>query len=361
MATVLLHCRMAPRTLAPFHIGGIRIDPPFFLAPLAGLTDRAFREMMARRGGSGLYITEMVSAEGMLRNPHRAQEYAGYTERQRPISCQIEGCDPARMAEAALAVQEMGMNIVDVNVGCPAPKITKGGAGSALLKEPQKVGEIIRAMTAAVDIPVTVKIRIGWDEQHINAVETARAAEAGGAAAVIVHGRTRTQEFRGEADWSVIAEVVRSVKIPVIGNGDVTTPEILVRRFEESGCAGIMVGRGAVANPWIFEQARALYETGSYATPTLEERGRFVLDHFEEMLLDHASHGSPLLTCKKFRAYMAYYTVGVVNGKHLRVAVNHIEDADEMRRAVEAFLFGGTCPGEGFGGTAEETAKTEAA
>jgi tRNA-dihydrouridine synthase B len=317
----------------PLAIGSLRLKFPALLAPLAGLTDRGFREQMARVGGVGMFTTEMVSGEGLLRDAARTRRYAEYSENQRPIRCQIFGCEPARMAEAARVIEGMGMDAVDVNMGCPVKKVTATGGGAALLQKPEETFRVVEAMSRAVRIPVTVKMRTGWDEGHVNAPEVARAAEEGGAAAVAVHGRTRAQGYAGKADWGVIARVAQAVRIPVIGNGDLTSPEMLMSRMRESGCAGVMVGRGAVCNPWIFRQAWQLAAEGRYEEPSMRERGAFMLAHLEEMLKDYP----PETAARRFRAYVPYYTQGLTHGKRLRVSVNASEDPAEIGRLIREF------------------------
>src|SRR5436189_103934 len=239
-------------------IGSVSLSSPFAVAPMAGMTDSAFRRLVKRHGGCGLVVTEMVSSEGLVRGIDRTLEYAEYTEAERPISIQIFGGDPEKMAAAAQIVEGMGADIVDVNMGCPVPKIAKHNAGCSLMREPEHAADVVRAMARAVRIPVTVKMRAGWDADGINAPDLARRMEAAGAAAVAVHGRTAAQSYSGVSDWDLIARVAEGVSIPVFGSGDCVDPEQLVDRLRAGDVAGILVGRGALRNPWIFEQAAAL-------------------------------------------------------------------------------------------------------
>ena len=246
-------------------IGSVTLESPFALAPMAGMTDTAFRRLVKRRGGCGLVVTEMVSSEGLVRGIDRTLEYAEYTEEERPVSIQIFGGDPGRMAEAAQVVEGMGADMIDVNMGCPVPKIAKHQAGCSLMRTPEHAATVVGAMTRAVSIPVTVKMRAGWDDTHINAPDVAGLMEDAGAAAVAVHGRTAAQSYRGLSDWGLIDEVARGVSIPVFGSGDCVAPEDLVGRLRETAVAGVLVGRGALRNPWIFEQAQALGRGGAPA------------------------------------------------------------------------------------------------
>src|SRR6186997_1923725 len=238
-------------------IGSIRLGDPFALAPMAGMTDTAFRRLVKRRGGCGLVVTEMVSSEGLVRGIGRTLEYAEYTEEERPVSIQIFGGDPEKMAAAAQIVEGMGADIVDVNMGCPVPKIAKHNAGCSLMREPAHAASVVRAMTSAVKIPVTVKMRAGWNDKEINAPTPARMVEDAGAAAITVHGRTAAQSYTGQADWDLVGRVAESVKIPVIGSGDCVEPEQILSRLADGRVSGVLVGRGALRNPWIFAQALA--------------------------------------------------------------------------------------------------------
>ena len=236
-------------------IGSLTLDHPVALAPMAGMTDTAFRRLVKGMGGCGLVVTEMVSSEGLVRGIDRTLEYAEYTEAERPVSIQIFGGDPKVMADAAQIVEGMGADIVDINMGCPVPKIAKHNAGCSLMREPAHAAEVVRAMASAVRIPVTVKMRAGWNEQAINAPDLARMVEDAGAAAVAVHGRTAAQSYTGESDWKLIGRVAETVRIPVFGSGDCVEPGQIVSRLRESGASGVLVGRGALRNPWIFSQA----------------------------------------------------------------------------------------------------------
>src|SRR6266513_22578 len=231
-------------------IGSVDLASPFAVAPMAGMTDTAFRRLVKRHGGCGLVVTEMVSAEALARGIDRTLEYAEYTEEERPISIQIFGGDPARMAAAAQIVEGMGADIVDVNMGCPVPKIAKHNAGCSLMREPAHAATVIAAMTKAVNIPVTVKMRAGWTDEERNAPALAAKAQDAGAAAVAVHGRTAAQSYSGSADWDLVARIAADLTIPVFGSGDCIEPEQIIERMR-SGATGVLVGRGVLRNPWI--------------------------------------------------------------------------------------------------------------
>jgi nifR3 family TIM-barrel protein len=339
-------------------IGAIDLSPPFALAPMAGMTDTAFRRLVKRRGGCGLVVSEMVSSEGLVRGIDRTLEYAEFTEEERPVSIQIFGGDPEKMAGAAQIVEGMGADIVDVNMGCPVPKIAKHNAGCSLMREPAHAADVIRAMSRAVRIPVTVKMRAGWDADEINAPELARRLEDAGAAAVAVHGRTAAQSYSGSSDWDLIARVAADLSIPVFGSGDCVDPEQMVERLRGSSVAGVLVGRGALRNPWIFEQAADLAAGRVPRAITGAERGRFLLDYVDLLLNErlgeaegfrHVAPGQvpePAVPARghdrwvinKLRALNSWFTKGLDNGSHLRVAINAAESIPQLRATIEDFF-----------------------
>src|SRR5580765_4782059 len=261
-------------------IGSIELASPFAIAPMAGMTDTAFRRLVKRHGGCGLVVTEMVSSEGLVRGIDRTLEYAEYTEEERPISIQIFGGDPAKMAAAAQIVEGMGADIVDVNMGCPVPKMAKHNAGCSLMREPDHAARVIAAMTKAVKIPVTVKMRAGWNDGERNAPTLAKMVEDAGAAAIAVHGRTAAQSYSGSADWDLVARIAGDLAIPVFGSGDCVEPEQIIDRLA-SGVQGVLVGRGVLRNPWILAQAADLAAGKRPRLVTLEDRGRFLLEYIE--------------------------------------------------------------------------------
>src|SRR5262245_26548117 len=273
-------------------IGSIDLKSPFAVAPMAGMTDTAFRRLVKRHGGCGLVVTEMVSAEGLVRGIDRTLEYAEFTEEERPVSVQIFGGDPEKMATAAQIVEGMGADIVDVNMGCPVPKIAKHNAGCSLMREPEHAARVIASMTRAVKIPVTVKMRAGWNDAERNAPVLARMVEDAGARAVTVHGRTAAQSYSGLADWDLIAEVADALTIPVFGSGDCVTPEQIVERLA-SGVEGVLVGRGVLRNPWILAQAADLLEGKPAREIALADRGRFLLDYIELLMHERVREDPP--------------------------------------------------------------------
>jgi nifR3 family TIM-barrel protein len=299
---------------------------------MAGLTDSAFRRLVKRLGGCGLVVTEMVSSEGMVRGLGRTLEHAQFTGEERPVAVQLFGGDPGRMARAAQQIERIGADIVDVNMGCPVPKVAKGMAGCSLMRDPERAAAIVAAMTGAVSIPVTVKIRSGWNEREVNAPELARRLEQAGAAAIAVHGRTAAQSYSGQADWGLIARVARAVSIPVYGNGDCIEPGDMIGRMKESGVAGVLVGRGALRNPWIFAQAAALAAGEPPVQVSLADRGRFLLDYIDMLL------GPDRWVVNKLRALCTWYTRGLDGGAHLREAVNHAPSIPALRGTIEMFF-----------------------
>jgi tRNA-dihydrouridine synthase B len=340
-------------------IGPINLTPPFALAPMAGMTDTAFRRLVKRKGGCGLVVSEMVSSEGLVRGIDRTLEYAEYTEEERPVSIQIFGGDPDKMAAAAQIVEGIGADIVDVNMGCPVPKIAKHNAGCSLMREPEHAADVVRAMARAVKIPVTVKMRAGWDEGTINAPDLARRMEDAGAAALAVHGRTAAQSYSGVSDWDLIARVAEGVTIPVFGSGDCIDPQQLVDRLRAGHVAGVLVGRGALRNPWIFEQATALAGGHPARSVSAAERGQFLLDYIDLLLherVDEAegfrhvapgqasapsqpARGHDRWVVNKLRALNSWFTKGLDNGSHLRMAINAAESIDQLRDTIHTFFF----------------------
>jgi tRNA-dihydrouridine synthase B len=316
-------------------IGAIELVAPLVVSPMAGMTDSAFRRLVKRQGGCGLVVSEMVSSEGLIRGHDRTLEYAEYTEEERPVSIQIFGGDPERMAEAARVVEAMGADIVDVNMGCPVHKIARHNAGCSLMREPEHAATVIRSMVKAVKIPVTVKMRKGWDETALNAPDLAKRVEDAGAAAVAIHGRTAKQSYSGTADWDFVAAIAGTVTIPVFGSGDCIEPEQIVER--KKGVSGVYVGRGVLRNPWILAQAQDILEGRSPREVSPEERGRFLLDYIDLLLSDPRGGGtSPdRWVINKLRALCTWFTKGHEGGSHLRVGVNAASSLAELRELIE--------------------------
>ena len=330
---------------------------------MAGMTDTAFRRLVKRQGGCGLVVSEMVSSEGLIRGIDRTLEYAEYTEEERPVSIQIFGGEPAKMAEAARVVEQMGANIVDVNMGCPVPKIAKHNAGCSLMREPAHAAEIIAAMSKAVKIPVTVKMRKGWDDGEMNAGELARRVEDAGAKAIAIHGRTAKQSYSGFADWDFVTEVAKTVSIPVFGSGDCIEPEDIIARMQ-SGVSGVYVGRGVLRNPWILAQARDLMEGKPARSITHEERGQFLLDYMQLLLTENVDEarafgirpepasrptaaeavGRERWVINKIRALCSWYTKGFEGGAQFRIGVNSAKSIGELRDLIEKFFLSARSP-----------------
>ena len=307
---------------------------------MAGMTDTAFRRLVKRHGGCGLVVTEMVSAEGLVRGIDRTLEYAEYTEEERPVSIQIFGGDPEKMAAAAQIVEGMGADIVDVNMGCPVPKIAKHNAGCSLMREPEHAATVIGAMAKAVKIPVTVKMRAGWNDSERNAPALAKMMEDAGAAAVAVHGRTAAQSYSGSADWDLVAQIAEDLTIPVFGSGDCLEPEQVVAKLR-AGVEGVLVGRGVLRNPWILAQAADLAAGRPPRPVTLADRGQFLLDYIDLLVRERVREGlsHDRWVVNKLRALASWYTKGLDNGSHLRTAINRAESLAELREIVGAFFF----------------------
>jgi len=347
-------------------IGHVALSSPFVVAPMAGMTDTAFRRLVKRQGGCGLVVTEMVSSEGLVRGIDRTLEYAEYTEEERPVSIQIFGGDPAKMAAAAQIVEGMGADIVDVNMGCPVPKIARHSAGCSLMREPEQAAAIIDAMARAVKIPVTVKMRAGWNDRARNAPELARRMQDAGAAAVAIHGRTAEQSYSGSADWDLVERVAADLSVPVLGSGDCIEPAHVVERLHR-GVSGVLVGRGVLRNPWILAQASDLAAGVPPRDITREERGTFLYDYLELLLSERVNEqegfrhvapgtaapgagrvlsdpagvarGRERWVINKIRALSTWYSKGFDGGSHFRARVNRAASLAELREIIDEFFF----------------------
>ncbi len=355
---------MTAEKRSPVRIGQVTLESPYVVAPMAGMTDSAFRRLVKRQGGCGLVVTEMVSSEGLVRGIDRTLEYAEFTEEERPVSIQIFGGDPEKMADAAQIVEALGADVVDVNMGCPVPKIARHNAGCSLMREPEHAASVIASMAKKVRIPVTVKMRAGWNETTINAPELARRVEDAGAAAVAVHGRTAAQSYTGRADWSLVERVAESVSIPVLGSGDCIEPDQILTHLSARPVSGVLVGRGVLRNPWILSQAADLAAGRTPRAISDEARGRFLLDYLRLLLEDgrdepagfrHVAAGAAPKSearrvsherwvVNKMRALVSWYSKGLENGSHFRTAVNTAGSIQELTDAIfQAF----TSPGSG--------------
>lgn len=315
-------------------IGAITLASPVALAPMAGISDLPFR-VICREHGCGLTVSEMVSAKGLLYKNEKTFAMLAIAPQERPCAIQLFGSVPEEMAEAARIVEESGADVIDFNMGCPVPKVVNNREGSALMKDPKLVEEILTKLVKAVKKPVTVKIRKGFDEEHVNAVEIAKIAESCGVAAVAVHGRTRQQYYSGKADWDIIRQVKEAVSIPVIGNGDILCAQDVIRMKEQTGCDGFMIGRGAQGNPWIFQQILHQLETG-------EEMPRPSRQEVVDMMLLHARLQLQIkgdyIGIREIRKHAAWYTAGYKNSSKLRGKINEVESYAQLEALLEQWL-----------------------
>ena len=322
---------MEQNKITPLQIGNVTLENNLILAPMAGVTDLPFR-LLCKEKGAGLLCMEMVSAKAILYKNKNTQALLEIDPRENPVSLQLFGSDPDIISQIAHEIEERPFDILDINMGCPVPKIVNNGEGSALMKNPVLAGEIIEKTVKAIQKPVTVKIRKGFDDEHVNAVEMARVAQESGAAAVAVHGRTREQYYSGKADWDIIRQVKEAVSIPVIGNGDLLTAEDVIAMKEQTGCDGFMIGRGAQGNPWIFEQILHYFRTGEkLQKPSAEEVTDMILRH-AKMMLEFKGEYTGI---REIRKHAAWYTAGYPNSAKLRVAINAVESYEELERLLK--------------------------
>jgi nifR3 family TIM-barrel protein len=331
--------RHMPQFPAGYAVGPVPIAPATVLAPMAGVTDTVFRRLIRNQGGCGLLMTEFTSSHGIVKSLSSRKaaawtmRYLAFEPQERPISAQLFGSDPVIMADAARVCEQMGFDIVDINFGCPVNKVVKCNGGSGLLRDLPLVERILRTVRSSISIPLTCKFRAGWNDNELVHVHMARLAEDCGVAAVALHPRTREQGYSGQADWTRIAEVKASVKIPVIGNGDIVKPEDAVRMVEQTGCDAVMIGRTASANPWIFRQIEQYLATGRYDVPP--ERDRYELMRYYYTLLKENDEPDAV---GKMKQFATYFTHGVRNGSKLRVEIYHKKEAAEILDCVDAFF-----------------------
>jgi len=315
-------------------IRDLSIRPATLLAPMAGVTDTIFRRVIRGLGGCGLIMTEFTSAEGVTRNAAKTLRYLYYDEDEHPIAAQLFGANPEVMAAAASLVEDLGFDQVDINLGCPAKKVVKCG-GSGLLRDLRQLESVLSAVRAAVKIPLTIKMRSGWDETNIVAVEVARLAEGLGVEAVAVHPRTRLQAYSGQANWSLIARVKQAVKIPVVGNGDIRVPQDAERMVAETGCDAVMIGRTAATNPWIFRQMEQYFASGLYDEPSEADRYHLLSAYFRSLIAAELPDA-----IGKMKQFACWFTHGIRNGSDLRHQVHSSHTPVEVLDRVETFFAG---------------------
>jgi tRNA-dihydrouridine synthase B len=316
-------------------IGGVHLNSPTALAPMEGVTDRAFRALICGVGGCGLTVTEFVSSESLKRKDPKAWRHAELDPKEHPVSIQIYGRDPQAMAEAARQCEGLGADIIDLNLGCPSKQVTGGCSGSALMKEPDRAIAIFKAVKAAITVPLTVKMRLGWDHDQLNAADLAYAAQEEGAGMIAVHGRTRMQMYRGSADWQAVQSVTNRVQVPVLINGDILNADGALKALSESGAQGVMIGRGAVRDPWVFQRVNAALLGHPFTEPPLSERLNSLKQYF-----DYLTQGvnSEKYACGRIKKVIGLFTRGLLYGEELRDLIFHLHELTSIYEATEAYF-----------------------
>ncbi len=320
--------------MKPFKIRDIEISPPLVLSPMAGVTDVPFRALLKRRGGIGLTVSEFISVEGLTRNNPKSKRQMRFFDYERPFAVQIFGGQPERMRMAAEMAEEVGADILDVNCGCPAPKVVKHGGGSGLLRDLPRLETILKEIKKAISIPLTVKIRAGFYDSHRNAVEVARLAEACGAEHIALHGRTKEQAYKGFADWDLVRQVKEAVKVPVSGSGDVVSIEGAFKRWRETNCDGILIGRGAMANPWIFRQIEDAMAGREPYQPSLEEKREVLLEYFELLRADMPEFAA----IGRMKQLAGQFTKGLPGGARFRQVIYHSHTVTEVLDRISEYI-----------------------
>ena len=320
--------------IKPFKIRDVEIKPPLILSPMAGVTDVSFRRLLKRRGGVGLSVSEFISVEGLTRSNPKSKRQMRFYEDERPFAVQIFGGQVERMCMAAEMAQEVGADILDINCGCPAPKVVKHGGGSGLLKDHNRLADILKSIKKVITIPLTVKIRAGFYDHTINAVDTAKLAEDCGVEHIALHGRTKEQGYKGRANWDLVRQIKETVKVPVSGSGDVTTVEEAFARWRETACDGILIGRGAMANPWIFRQIEDTMNGREPFQPTLEDKRNLLLEYFELLRADMPQ----IAAIGRMKQLAGQFTRGLPGGSRFRQVIYHSHEVDEILDRIEEYF-----------------------
>src|SRR5213079_1247398 len=320
--------------IKPFRIRDVVIDPPLVLSPMAGVTDISFRRLLKQRGGIGLTVSEFISVEGLTRNNPKSKRQMRFYENERPFAVQIFGGQPERMRMAAEMAEEVGADILDVNCGCPAPKVVKHGGGSGLVRDLPRLETILKEIKKAITIPLTIKIRAGYSDSTINAIETAKLAETCGVEHIALHGRTKEQGYRGAANWDLVKQIKEVVRVPVSGSGDVTTIQQALERFRETGCDGVLIGRGAMANPWLFRQIEDVMHGRELFQPTLEDKRALLLEYFEMLQQDMPK----LPAIGRMKQLAGQFTRGLQGGALFRTALYHPHTVEEILDRISEYF-----------------------